>query len=167
MIMSLTPPGIARRLRQLASAGGLARSSFPAIIFLMKSVGLAVVAGSLALVLGGCGRGLESQEAVRQAILDHLSKRGTLNLNSMQVDVVSVVFRQNEADATVSFRIKGSQGGPGMTMNYTLEKQGNRWVVKGRSDSAGSPHGAMGQMPGGMPAGHPPIGGAQPPETKK
>lgn len=133
----------------------------------MKSVTLSVIAGLLALVLGGCNRGLENKEAVRQAILDHLSKRGTVNLNSMQVNVVSVSFRQNEADATVSFRPKGSQGGPGMTMNYTLEKQGNQWAVKGRADSAGSPHGAGGQMPGGMPSGHPPVGGAPPPETKK
>ena len=133
----------------------------------MKSVALAVVAGLSALVLGGCNRGLESKEAVRQAILDHLSKRGTLNLSSMQVDIVSVSFRQNEADATVSFRPKGSEGGPGMTMNYTLEKQGNHWAVKGRADSGASAHGAGGMMPEGMPPGHPQVGGAQPAEPKK
>jgi hypothetical protein len=133
----------------------------------VKPVALALVAALFALVMGGCNRGLESTEAVRQAILDHLSKRGTVNLNSMQVDVVSVSFRQNEADAVVSFRPKGSEGGPGMTMNYTLEKQGNHWAVKGRADSGGSPHGAGGEMPGGMPQGHPQVGGAPPPETKK
>jgi hypothetical protein len=85
----------------------------------------------------------------------------------MQVDVVSVAFRQNQAEATVSFRLKGSEGSSGMTMSYSLEKQGNRWAVKGRADSAGSPHGAGGEMPQGMPEGHPPVGGAQPPETKK
>ncbi len=132
----------------------------------MKSVVLIVVAGLMALVFAGCNRGLENTEAVRQAILEHLSKRGTLNLNSMQVDVVSVSFRQTEADATVSFRLKGSQGGPGMTMNYTLVKQGNGWAVKDRADAAGSPHGA-GQMPQGMPQGHPQVGAPQPSETKK
>ena len=119
------------------------------------------------LALGGCNRGLESTEAVRDAILDHLSKRGTLNLNSMQVDVVSVSFRQNEADATVSFKLKGSQGGPAMTMSYTLEKQGNHWAVKGRTDSGGSPHGGAEQMPEGLPPGHPQVPQRQPTETKK
>ncbi len=133
----------------------------------MKSFALAGVACSIALVLGGCNRGLENKEAVRQAVLDHLSQRGTLNLSSMQVDVVSVAFRQNEADVAVSFRPKGAAGAPGMTMNYTLQRQGNRWTVKGRSDSGASSHGAAGQMPEGMPSGHPPMGGSQPPVTKK
>lgn len=121
----------------------------------------------MTLALGGCNRGLESKEAVRQAVLDHLAQRGNLNLNSMQIEVVSVAFRQNEADAAVSFRAKGDQGGPGMTMNYTLERQGNRWTVKGRADGGSTPHGAAGEMPEGMPSGHPPVGGGQPPETKK
>jgi hypothetical protein len=134
---------------------------------LVKSAALVGVAFTIALVLMGCNRGLESKEAVRQAILDHLSQRGTLNLSSMQVDVVSVAFRENEADVAVSFRPKGAGGSPGMTMNYTLQRQGNRWTVKGRSDGGASPHGAGGQMPEGMPSGHPSIGGGQPPETKK
>ena len=133
----------------------------------MKSAALAVVAFSIALALVGCNRGLESKEAVRQAVIDHLSQRGNLNLNSMQVDVVSVVFRENEADVAVSFRPKGAEGGTGMPMNYTLQRQGNRWTVKGRSESGASPHGAAGQMPEGMPPGHPPVPGVQPPETKK
>jgi membrane protease subunit (stomatin/prohibitin family) len=126
---------------------------------------------------------VESKEAVRQAVLDHLAKRAGINLASMQVDVVSVVFRQNEADAAVSFRAKGSTGGPAMTMNYTLVKQGNGWVVKGRADTGASPHGAAGQMPMGtagqmpmgtpgqmpmgVPPGHPQVGGQPPPETRK
>jgi hypothetical protein len=106
-------------------------------------------------------------EAVRLAVLDHLSKRAGLNVASMQVDIVSVVFRQNEADATVSFRAKGTTGGPAMTMNYTLGKEGNGWVVKGRAETGASPHGAAGRMPGGAPPGHPQVGGQPPPETPK
>ncbi len=122
--------------------------------------------------MGGCNRGSESKEAIRQAVVDYLSQRGSLNLNSMQIDVVSVSFRQNEADAAVSYRPKGSNEG-GMTMNYTLQRQGNRWVVKGRSDSGSSSHGATGgQMPGNMPPGsmppgHPSVGEPKPPEAKK
>jgi len=96
--------------------------------------------------------------------MDYLAQRTDLNMKMMQVDVTSVSFRQDEADATVSFRPKGAAGG-GMQMRYTLERQGSRWVVKGKGHpGAGqephgkmpagqSPHGAMsgGAMPGGMP----------------
>jgi hypothetical protein len=110
---------------------------------------------------------------VRQGVIDYLTQRTDLNMKMMQVDVTSVSFRQDEADATVSFRPKGSAGG-GMQMRYTLERQDGRWVVKGKGHpgagqaphsqmpaggmpGAGqSPHGAMpGGMPGGMPAGTP------------
>ena len=131
----------------------------------------AAVAGLL--LLAGCKRGVENTEAVRQAIVQYLAGRPNMDVSAMQIDVVSVSFRQNEADATVSIKAKGAQGGQGMTMNYTLEKKGDNWVVKGRKESGSTPHGAAGQMPGampgtGMPPDHPSVGGAQPPaETKK
>lgn len=82
----------------------------------------------------------------------------------MQVDVTSVSFRQNEADATVSFRPKGAGAGAGMQMRYLLERRGNRWVVKSKSEAGGSPHGAS-PAPGTraleLPPGHPPAGGSQ------
>lgn len=102
---------------------------------------------------------METKEAVRQGVIDHLTTRSNLNVASMQVEVTSVTFRKNEADATVHFRAKGAQGGPGMTMNYTLEKQGRRWVVKSRSEAGGMPHGGTADMPGALPPGHPPVGG--------
>jgi hypothetical protein len=130
------------------------------------------------ILLLGCGnREMQNESAVRQGVLDYLSRRSDLNLNSMQVDVTSVSFRQDEADAVVSFRPKGS-GGSGMQMRYTLERKGNQWVVKGkgRAQTGQAPHG-MGQMPGGagqmpgampqgseLPPGHPPVG--NPPPTK-
>ncbi len=124
--------------------------------------------GVVAAGLLGCNRGAEqSQEAVRSAILDYLAKRGSINVASMQVDVVSVSFRENEADATVSFRPKGSDAaGAGMTMQYTLEKQGGRWAVKGRPEGAGA-HAGQNAAPEGMPSGHPPISGGSPPEPGK
>ena len=102
---------------------------------------------------------------MRQGVIDYLSQRTDLNMKMMQVDVTSVSFRQDEADATVSFRPKGSAGG-GMQMRYTLERQDGRWVVKGKGHpGAGQePHGKVpsggmpgagqsphGAMPGGMP----------------
>jgi hypothetical protein len=128
-----------------------------------------------ALLLAGCGRGVDNKEAVRQGVLDHLSTRAGLDLKSMQVEVASVSFRQNEADAMVSFRPKGAtDASAGMQIQYTLEKKGNRWVVKGKRDSGTAPHGgAPGSMPGGsmpggaMPPGHPPAGKDAPPGSGK
>lgn len=123
-------------------------------------------------VLAGCGgsRGIQNEAAIRQGVIDYLSKRTDLSLSAMQVDVTAVSFRQNEADATVSFRPKGAAAGTGMSMHYVLERQGGRWVVKGhgRGPAGAAPHSA-GQMPqGGMPPagegasklppGHPPMG---------
>jgi len=128
------------------------------------------------LVLLGCSsRDIQNEGAVRQGVMDYLSQRSNLNMKMMQVDVTSVSFRQDEADATVSFRPKGAAGG-GMQMRYTLERQGSRWVVqgKGRAGAGQSPHGQMpGGMPGaaagtapatGLPPGHPAIG--NPPGAK-
>lgn len=118
-------------------------------------------------LLAGCNRGLESKEAVRQAVIDYLATRANMNVASMQVDVVSVAFRQNEAEATVNFRPKGAEGGTGMTMTYKLERLGNRWVVKARSTAGGTQHG--GTLGSGMelPAGHPPVGTPQKSDTPK
>jgi hypothetical protein len=117
------------------------------------------------IVLLGCGsRGAQNEGAVRQGVIEYLTQRSDLNLKAMQVDVTAVSFREDEADATVSFRPKGAVGG-GMEIRYTLARQGSRWVVKGKGHSGAgqSPHGQ--QMPGGMPgapAGTPPAGGLPP-----
>ena len=128
-----------------------------------------------ALLVWGCSRGVESKEAIRQGVIEHLSTRKSLSVALMQIDVVSVNFRQNEADAVVSFRPKN--GGDAMQMDYTLERQGNRWKVKPRPETGANPHGGnMMQMPampeqssGGvsMPPGHPQIGKGAPSGTNK
>ena len=112
----------------------------------MKLVALLVAA----FAFTGCNRGVESKEAVRQAVIDYLAGRTNLNMNSMNVDVTAVTFKGDQADATVAFAPKGASGAAqGMSMRYTLERKGNRWVVKGRADSGGGHSGAMG---GGMGA---------------
>jgi hypothetical protein len=100
---------------------------------------------------------LDNKEAVRQAVIDYLAERSNLNVSSMNIEVTSVVFRGNEADATVSFQPKGG-GAQGMEMRYALEKEGNRWVVKGRG-AGHAGQGMEGGMPGAMPPGHPPMTG--------
>jgi len=75
---------------------------------------------------------------------------------SMKIDVVSVSFRDKEADAVVSVTPK--EGGAGVQMNYSLAMDGGKWTVK---PAAANPHGST--MPTGeMPAGHPPTPKAHP-----
>jgi hypothetical protein len=119
--------------------------------------------GVIALLTGCSRSSVENKEAVRQGIIDYLAGRPGLDANSMQVEIVTVNFRENEADALVDFKPKGGSGG-GMQMNYTLERQGSKWVVKNRRDSGASPHGGTpeagapgGAQPGAMPPGHPPV----------
>jgi hypothetical protein len=116
------------------------------------------------LALAGCSRDIRNEGAVRQGVLDYLSSRANLNIASMDVSVTSVVFRRDEADATVSFSPKDSHGAGGMTMHYILERKGDRWTVKGRADSGQNPHGTGASPHGGgapgsgaLPPGHPAI----------
>jgi len=109
------------------------------------------------LLLGACGGPPQTTEAVRQGVIEYLAKRSDMVVSSMDIDVSSVSFRKNEVDAVVSFRPKGSASG-GMTMGYTLERQGKLWVVKAKKESGASPHGATPAPAGGdLPPGHPPM----------
>jgi hypothetical protein len=121
------------------------------------------------LSVAACNRGGSNKDAVRQGVLDYLSGRRDLNITSMDVDVTSVQFNGNRADATVTFSPKGATGAQGMTMNYQLEQQGGRWTVVGKQDSAShagaaaqgapNPHGG-GALPGAEGNPHGGGGGA-------
>jgi hypothetical protein len=114
-----------------------------------------------ALLLAACNRASQNTEAVKQGVLNHLSKTAGLNVNSMTVEISSVTFRDNEADAQVSIRPKNSNDpANSMSMKYTLERKGSEWVVKGRAGGGGNPHG--GSMPSGD-AANPHGGGAMTP----
>jgi hypothetical protein len=120
-----------------------------------------------ALVLGaflaGCGKDIQTKEAVKKGVVEYLTKRQGqtgLNMDSMNVEVSSVTFRKDEAQATVSFAPKQGGGG-GMSMSYTLERKGDHWEVKGRSAAPGNVHGGGDLIPG---AGAPSGGAALPPD---
>jgi hypothetical protein len=162
----------------ITEGAGAARAGAWLIIGHVKQAGMAVLAA--ATLLFGCSRNLETAEAVREGVISHLAGRAGLDVGSMDVEVASVTFRGNEADATVSFRPKGSTDpASGMRMRYTLERQGSRWVVKSKGEAGGTPHGAGGALggdphgssaapPGGeLPPGHPPLGEANPPAPKQ
>jgi hypothetical protein len=112
----------------------------------------------LTIAVTGCNRGARNNEAVRQGVMDHLTKAG-LNVKGMDVSMTALQFNGDRADATVSIVPKGVPGG-GMSMMYRLERQNGNWVVVGRQD-AGAPHGA-GAMTPGIPNPH---GGVMPPSA--
>jgi len=110
----------------------------------------------------GCHRS-SPEAAIRQGVIDYLSKRSNLNVSGMNVDVTSLVVRQNEADAVVSFTAKGANPGQPMSMRYTLERRGDRWVVKDKAEAGASPHGGAAPAAGGqLPPGHPSVDSANP-----
>jgi hypothetical protein len=122
------------------------------------------------LLISACSKPAQNTEAVRQGVIDYLSARKEqtgLDMNLMQVDVTSVAFQKDEARATVYIRPKsGAEGG--MQFNYTLERKGSKWAVKGRTENGVNPHGGGAQKdmpaPGSAPAlppGHPPVGSKQ------
>jgi hypothetical protein len=120
------------------------------------------------LLLGAYKKDIQNEDAVKQGILNYLSKRQ--DLGKMDVTVSKVAFRQNEADATVHFQSKDSNPtNAGIDFQYVLERKGNEWVVKGKAVGSGhgagggmeSPHG-MGSPAGGgtlapLPPGHPTV----------
>ena len=104
------------------------------------------------LALTACNRGSQSKDAVRQAVLDHLSGVG-LNLSGMNVDLTSVQFNGDHAEAAVSITAKGGPSGSGMNTVYSLEQKGGKWQVTGRKDAGGAPHGGGMTPPGANPHG--------------
>ncbi len=128
----------------------------------------------LLLVSAGCQKNLQTNDAVLKGVKQHLANNKGLNIDSMDIQITKVAFRDTEADATVSFRPKGGDAAADMEMKYTLERKGNDWVVK-KNPTAGG-HGGMGSGMGGMgggmgagqgmemPQNHPPAGAAPAPK---
>ena len=114
----------------------------------------------LIVCLAACQRGGNNTEAVRQGVIDHLSKNG-YNVAGMDIKINDVKFNGEQADATVAVTAKGQSGGAPMVLPYHLERQSSKWVVVKRSDGT-NPHG--GAMPPAAPgAENPHGGGAMPP----
>jgi hypothetical protein len=121
----------------------------------------------LILCLAACQHGIQSNEAVRQGVIDHL-KKANMNVDKMDLTVSSVEFNGNKASAQVTVTPKDVKGGMPMSFKYLLEQQDKKWVVTGRDTSgaahgteaapAASPHGG-GDVPNAMPGAANPHGG--------
>ena len=93
------------------------------------------IVSTLLLIFGlaGCHRGAENNDAVRQGVLDYLATKG-MTAAAMDINVTSVKFNGDKADATVSFAAKGTGAGQ-MAIQYHLEQKDNKWAVVGRQDA--------------------------------
>jgi hypothetical protein len=145
MVLAQSGPDLIRR-------SGAGRHPLPPIGNRRKAQRLPVIIGVVRIIsvvllitsLVACNRGTQSNDAVRQGILDHLGQaKSGLNLPGMDVKVTSVQYKGEEADASVSITAKGGDPAAGMLMNYHLRQQGDKWVVVGRQDGGASPHGAL------------------------
>ncbi|HTA45900.1 MAG TPA: hypothetical protein VK789_25820 [Bryobacteraceae bacterium] len=109
-----------------------------------------------ALLLAGCSKNIDTTEAVREGVIKDISKK--VDVGSMDINVDSVSFRQNEADAQVSFMPKGGGKSQAITMTYLLERQGDEWHIKNRNMSSHMQQQQPGQT--ALPPGHPSVSGA-------
>ncbi len=120
----------------------------------------AFLAIALAVFLSGCNRAPENRDAVRQGVVEHLSRNAALDMNQLDVEITDVKFQGNEATAAVAIRPKTTPD-QGMTMSYTLERRGEKWQVRGRGAGHGGGMGAATPPPqtggGELPTGHPPV----------
>jgi len=131
----------------------------------VKKLNILLAAAACGILSCGSPANLNSKDAVRKAVTEHLSSRKGLDLdmNSMELDVGDVSFRADEAEATVAFRAKGSQTAA-MTMKYTLVREGDKWKVKPRADGGANPHGTVSSASPAtpeLPPGHPAVGDAK------
>ncbi len=132
------------------------------------------------MLLAACSKDIQNSDAVKQGVVDYLQERKSqtgLDMNLMQVDVLSVSFEKDQARATVMFRPKNGPDAQGMKLAYTLKRKGDKWVVEPHNEGE-NPHGGAGggALPPnhpsmgegtpapsgeGMPPGHPPVGSKQ------
>ncbi len=68
------------------------------------------------------------RDAIRAAIDNHLHSNSSLKLDAMDMVVDSIAVRGNQAQAHAAFHIRNG-GATGMTMEYSLQRSGNGWVV--------------------------------------
>jgi hypothetical protein len=123
---------------------------------------------TLMFVLGGCQKAnINNNDAVRDAVVRHLSARGDLGLGDLDIKVASAQFEGDTCRAEVQIVPKGQPAEAGMTMSYTLEREGDAWKVKPNPSGAG--HGMQAPetpeaspTPGETPATPAPAGGTGP-----
>jgi hypothetical protein len=109
--------------------------------------------------LAACRRSSEVQSnaAVKAAIEEHLKHQTNVVFQNMTLEIDSVSFHDNTAEAQVKFRSKQAPE-LAVGMLYKLRRAGNGWQVESASSAS---------MPGTAPHGNTtaPMPPASPPET--
>ncbi len=110
-----------------------------------------LVLGVILFSIASCKAKPDEKQAIRTGVMNHLNTRKSLNISAMDIDVTQTTINGNQAQAQVDFRLKNSApGGPGMQVNYNLEKRGEDWVVIRSEPSGGNlQHPASGETPPG------------------
>ena len=80
----------------------------------------------LVLSLAACNRGVPSNEALRQGVIERMAQK---NVAGVDVALTSVKVNGNEADVVASITPKGGTAANAMSMPYHLQQQGGKWVV--------------------------------------
>jgi hypothetical protein len=123
----------------------------------VKHAALFAVLFAALLSFSACKRQQNENEAIRAAIMQHLSGLKSLNLSAMEMDLKNVAINGDQAHAEAEFRPKtGAPPGAGMQVSYNLEKRDGAWVVL-KSQTAGGmiQHPDPGQNPHSNSAVHP------------
>jgi hypothetical protein len=110
-------------------------------------------------MLAACTKDIQNSEAVRSSIVDYLKARQEatgLNVDLMKVDVSSVTYTAGGKEAHANVMFTAKEGGGSMQMPYTLDRKGDKWVVRAHAEGRENPHGAAG-LPS-LPPSHPPVG---------
>jgi hypothetical protein len=143
-------------------AASLRRANIDSVKRILASV-------PLVLLLSSCAHDINNKEALRAAVIEHLTARQQkigLSMDMMNVEVGSMSFQKDQATATISFKPKA--GGDGMQIPYAFERKGDKWVVRSRMESGPGGHGSGQELPpadpqpgGALPPGHPKVGAGQ------
>lgn len=129
----------------------------------------------IASLLAGCNKAKPDNEAVRKAVIEHVTTKAGLSQDLMTIEAKNVTFTDNKAVAEITFIPKGMPTAA-QTWTYNLESKDGKWQVVGKPSlgngsthsttapdamggGAGTPPEQGGAPPtgGGLPAGHPPV----------
>ena len=114
----------------------------------------------LCLMIAGCNKQANDQDAIRASIEKRLNGRSDLNMAAMDREVKQISVNGDKATAQVEFRLKG--GDARMEIEYTLQRQGKDWEVldsqpMGGGSSNPGPQNAPDEGGSALPPGHPPA----------
>ena len=111
------------------------------------------------LLLAGCSSKANSDDAVRKALIAHLSTRPGLDMSKMDLEVNKVTIDGDKASADVTFKVKGGASNQTMGMTYQLVRADGAWKVQGTPVGHGAEGGAGGAGASPHGGGAPPMGG--------